>query len=66
MSKITLRLETLAVESFEPAPGGGDVPFSPSALVVCDSLEAPCNPYTYDPWIETCAYQVSCQIFCAA
>ncbi len=64
MSKITLNLDTLAVESFEPAPGGGDVPFGPS-IDRCDSLDAPCNPYTYDAWMETCAYQVSCQIYCA-
>lgn len=64
MRKATLSLDTLAVESFEPAPGGGDVPFAPT-IDNCDTLEAGCQPYTYYAFVETCGYNISCRRFCA-
>jgi hypothetical protein len=59
MSKITLRLDTLAVESFEPQPGAGDVP---SAWTEWDCGTYDCQP-SANFWAYTCGHDITCNLY---
>ncbi|HST61060.1 MAG TPA: hypothetical protein VLK84_20315 [Longimicrobium sp.] len=57
MSKITLRVDTLAVESFEPAPGPGDVPGAWTDLDCGTHGQLTAN------WAYTCGADITCQYY---
>jgi hypothetical protein len=62
MSKITLSLDTLQVESFEPEPGSGDVPNLWTEWECGTYGAANCQPLTGN-WAYTCGADITCQYY---
>jgi hypothetical protein len=63
MSKITLRLDTLQVESFETVPGSGSAPAAWTEWECGTYGQANCHPLTGHVLNYTCGGDPSCQYY---